>query len=105
MAQIKLSLNPNPTFKAEVGIPVPGDNPVKVEFVFKHHTKDEIKAWLADKGEETDPEAIMFCVAGWALDDKFSIENVKRLDQSYAGAAGEIIRTYLSELRGARTKN
>jgi len=101
----KLSLNPNPTFTAKVGIPIPGGDPVEVDFTFKHHTKDEIADWLKSKTKETDAEAIMFCVAAWGLDDKFNLENVKRLDQSYAGAAGAIITAYLAELRGARIKN
>jgi len=99
----KLSLSPAPTFKAKVGIPVAGSNPVDVEFTFKHHTTDEVRAWLDEK--QSDPDAVQWCVAGWELDDAYTPENVARLLQSYLGAAAAIVAVYLSELRGARAKN
>jgi hypothetical protein len=99
----KLSLSPAPTFKAKVGIPVAGSKPADVEFTFRHHTTDEVKAWL--KEEQPDVEAVMWCVAGWELEDTYDAENVARLLQGYLGAAAAIVSAYLSELRGARTKN
>lgn len=100
----KLKLVADPTFKTKVAIPVPGAAPADVEFTFKHKTKDEAKAWLSED-ESTDSESILAIASGWNLDDEFNAENIEILCQSYAGAAQAIVRTYLDELRGARTKN
>lgn len=101
----KIRLTPEPTFKAKVGIPVPGVQlPTKVEFTFKHRDKDALQAWLAI--EQTDDlVAVMDCAVAWENDEPFDDENVGRLLQSYVGAARAIVTTYLDELRGARAKN
>jgi hypothetical protein len=100
----KLKLTPDPTFKTKVAIPVPGAGTADVEFVFKHRTKDEAKAWL-DQAEDSDAESILAIATGWNLDDEFNEENITKLCQSYAGAAVAIVNAYLGELRGTRTKN
>jgi hypothetical protein len=102
----KLKLTAEPTFKAKVGIPVPGAKPVDVEFTFRHRTKAEAKAWwegLAEGAE--DAATVMDCITAWDLEDAFDSENVGRLLDSYPGAAGVILSGYLRELTGARTKN
>lgn len=48
----KLKLNPEPTFKATVGIPVPGVGNVDVEFTFKHRTRKAITDFLEAKQED-----------------------------------------------------
>lgn len=101
----KLKLNPEPTFKAKVGIPVPGSRPVDVEFTFKHRARDEILAWLDDNRDATDVQSVEQCVVGWGLEDEFSRENVERLCNNYPGAGMAILAAYLDELRGARAKN
>ena len=102
---IKLKLNPEPTFKAKVGIPVPGGKPVEVGFTFKHRTREDLLAWIEASREATDAESIMECVAAWDLDDEFTAENVARLCNNYVGAGGAIVSAYLDELRGARRGN
>ena len=42
----KLKLVANPTFKANVGIPVAGGESVPVEFTFKHRTKTALDEWV-----------------------------------------------------------
>ena len=44
----KFTLNPAPTFKAKVDIPVPGGKVEKVEFTFRHRTREEFQRWLED---------------------------------------------------------
>ena len=101
----KLKLQPEPTFKAKVGIAVAGGRPVEVEFIYKHRTRADTLAWLDAKADAQDVETIMDCACGWELDDQFTAENVGLLCQNYGGAGFAIVNTYLEELRGARSKN
>lgn len=102
---IKLKLNPEPTFKAKVGIPVPGVGIAQVEFTFKHRTREEVVAWIEAGREQSDGDAVCDCVVAWGLDDEFTPENVARLCNNYSGAGGAIVAAYLDELRGARRGN
>lgn len=103
MAKIKLEADP--TFKAKVGIPVPGSDPALVEFTFKHRTRDAVMKWLAESQESSDVQSVQDVATAWELDDAFNAENIDRLCQNYAGAGFAIVSAYLEELRGARTKN
>jgi len=103
----KLKLNPEPTFKAKVGIPVPGAGKAPVEFVFKHRSREQIKEWMKAQAEsdDQDTDTVMDFAVGWDLDDEFNAENVTKLCNNYPGAGFEILTAYLMELRGARAKN
>ena len=74
---LKLKLNPEPTFKAKVGIPVPGSRPVDVVFTFKHRTREEILEWVQESRDDTDAESVADAAAGWDLDDEFTPENIQ----------------------------
>lgn len=100
----KLTLNAAPTFKAKVGILVPGsDEPAEVEFVFKHRTKDALEAWMNEPGE--DLKKVMEMASGWDLPEKFTEANVSKLLQNYFGAAAAIVTAYINELMKAKTGN
>ena len=105
----KLTLNPAPTFKAKVAIPVAGGTPVDVEFTFKHRTRKQLADQMAElqKAQDStdDVTVIMSAVEGWELDDDFNAANVERLLQNYHGAGPEIMRTYGLQLMGARLGN
>ena len=101
----KLKLNPEPTFKAKVGIPVPGSRPAEVLFTFKHRTRDEVLAWVEGSHDATDVESVLDVVVGWELEDEFNRDNVERLCNNYPGSGLVIVSAYLDELRGARVKN
>jgi GMP synthase PP-ATPase subunit len=101
----KLQLQPNPTFKARVEIPVPGASPVKVEFVFKHRTRDEMDKFLKSLDGMDDVEMIQKIAAGWELVDDFNEENIRTLVQGYIAAPREIFEAYLAAMTGARQKN
>lgn len=101
----KLKLTPDPTFKAPVSIPVPGSQDASVVFTFKHRTREAVLAWLEQDKDAGDVATVNAVAMGWDLDDEFNDENINRLCQNYAGAGFAIVNTYLSELRGARTKN
>lgn len=101
----KLRLNPEPTFKAKVGIPVPGAAPAPVLFTFKHRTRDEAAAWLQLHENSESSAVVQDCVVGWDLEDEFTPENVDRLCNNFPGAGVAIFNAYIDELRGIRVKN
>lgn len=117
----RLKLNPEPTFKLKVGIPVPGKGEIPVEFTFRHRTREQLtemakaiskEAADIDDGENAiaallakDVASVIECVAGWDLEDEFNPENVHRLCNTYSGAAFAVVNAYMEELRGARSKN
>lgn len=101
----KLSLTANPTFKAKVGIPVPGGAPVDVEMEFKHRPRPEFAEWLKALEGKNRVTAVMECVKSWELDDPFNEESVTKLNDNYMGAANAIVDKYLKEISGARQGN
>ena len=106
---VKLSLSAAPTFKASVGIPVPGAaRPVQVQFVFKHRDRPALRDFaetLSQERDEADLVEDMAC--GWDLDDPFGRENIERLVTSYPGSALAILEVYMKEASGTahRAKN
>jgi hypothetical protein len=105
MAKVKLSLTPNPTFKATVHIPVPGNGTAPVEFVFKYRDRDAMQAFLEEiKGKE-DADVIMAMASGWDLDDPFDADNVDKLTKKYLASTMSILDKYLQESTGQRQKN
>jgi hypothetical protein len=105
MAKVKFSLNANPTFKAKVEIPVPGDKSATVEFLFKGRSRDAFKAFIDSLKDREDVDVLMDIASGWDLEDAFDKENVELLTQNYLGAARAIIEKYLAELTAARLGN
>lgn len=101
----KLSLIANPTFKAMVGIPIAGSEPVQVELIFKHRTKDDLNQFIKDRPGKSDEESFMDMVCGWELEDPFDTESVNKLLQNYSGTGLATFRVYLDELLQAKIKN
>jgi hypothetical protein len=107
----KLKLQPDPTFKAKVGIPIPGGEPVEVEFTFKHRDREAIQAYLdelkgmVDQSIETDVHIVQKVATAWELDDPFDDPSIRLLCSNYHGAAWEISRKYIQELMHAKTGN
>ncbi len=103
-------LQPNPTFKVDVSIPVPGGKAGKVTILFKHKGKKALQEFfesLQSEGEQrTDVDALADLVAGWeGVDDKFSEENLGLLLDAYPGAAMALFDAYRTEVLEARAKN
>ena len=104
-----LKLQPNPTFKAKVGIPVPGaDKPAEIVCVFAHMTRDEYQAFadpaaLASRG---DLDSLIRILRGWeGVDAEFSADALAMLCQQYHGAAFAISSAFVQELTRARLGN
>lgn len=105
MAKPKLSLVANPTFKAKVAIPVPGDKAVDVEFTFKGRNREAFKTYIASMDGREDVDLIMDAASGWDLEDAFDRDNVEKLTQNYMGSARAIFDKYVGELTQARLGN
>ncbi len=101
----KLQLKPNPTFRAKVAIPVPGGEPVEVEFTFRHRTRDDLQKFIDDGDKIEAADRILAMAEAWELSDPFTRDNVALLAQNYISAPMAIFETYLDELVKARRKN
>lgn len=101
----KLSLNPAPSFKATVAIPVPGADFADVEFSFQYRGRTEFDAWRAGLKDMNEVEILSSVVDGWDLDDPFTTDNLAVLAEKYMAAPTVVAAKYIQELTAARLKN
>lgn len=101
----KLKLIAEPTFKAMVGVPIPGGDDVPVEMTFKHRTRSDLIEWSKSINDRPLAEAFMEMVTGWELTDAFTKENVGTFLENYGGAFQATVRCYSHELLRARMGN
>lgn len=107
------SLDPKPTFKLSVEIPVPGEDFVPVEFECKYRTRKEAQAFsdrvVGDKERGAAPmddvAVLQEVVVGWSLAEPCTPENLAKLAEHYAGAAAAVYLAYFDELTKVRRKN
>lgn len=106
-----LKITPDPTFKADVEITVPGqDKPGTIPLTFKYRGRDEFKEFMdgmksEDGKGKTVAEALPEFVEGWGLKEKFTNENIKIFLNNYPAAYGEIFTKYSELLLVSRLKN
>jgi hypothetical protein len=110
-----LKLNPDPQFKADVKITVPGQVDLgTINLTFKYRNrKDLIALWK--KNETADSEADVTkeqldifkkIVVGWdGIDGEFNAKNVELFVNNYPAATNEIIAAYASLCLESRVKN
>lgn len=101
----KFTLAIAPTFKASVDIPVPGGRPAKIEFTFKHKTRDDFKEFIDGLQGREDLDVLQEIVSGWGLEDAFTEENLDTLVQNYPASARAITEVYISESITAKRGN
>lgn len=108
----KISLNPAPTFKATVAIPLAGGGTHEAVFTFKHRTRKELAEYFADNAArieagnaKTDAEHVFEHAIAWDLDDEFCMANIERLCNTYHAAGEAIVVAYVRELTQARRGN
>jgi hypothetical protein len=97
----------NPTFKAKVAIPLPGEGFHNLVFEFKHKRRGEFAELIKNGVLDTksDLDAVLDICVGWELAEPFNRENVEELLEEYHGAAQAIVLTWGRELSGARLGN
>ncbi|BBQ83451.1 hypothetical protein WP3W18E02_19800 [Klebsiella sp. WP3-W18-ESBL-02] len=100
----KFTLQPAPTFKADVKIPRAGAEDGELTFTFKHMPLDQLSQ-LEKLDGKTALDFITDITAAWALPEKFTRENLEVLMNNYPGALKSITATYYRELLGNREKN
>lgn len=105
MAKTKFVLTASPTFKAKVGIPIPGGSPEIVEFTFKHRTKEAYLEWAKDMAEKEDADLILEVASGWELEDPFDRESLEKLTQNYIGSGRAVLETYINQQTNAKLGN
>jgi hypothetical protein len=129
MAKFKIAQDA--TFKADVQIPRVGGTFNKVPFEFRYRDRKELAALFAgwqqsakddqqrfkEKGDDitlvdiTDAnierqiEQVGELVVGWAFEDKFSPENIRKLVETSAGAGDAIVAAYQAAFAAARLGN
>ena len=99
---------PNPTFKHEVEIPVPGDKPEKVEFIFKHKGKKAYQQFVEDCIGRDDTESALEIVTGWNIEAEFgpvSKESLETLYEACPGAPNAVFIGYSKGLHQGRLGN
>lgn len=125
----KFSIKRNPTFAADVSLPVVGGEAVKVKFQFKwkdrkelmqfHANRYEFAAELAKMAAEPEVEAekisqfaidfelsqMREIVAGWDIEEEFNDENLIALVESSSEVTAAIVRGYLDQYEEARKGN
>lgn len=113
----KIQLNPSPTFKGKVSIPVLNGEPAEIEMVFKHRGRKDfgaLKKATHVEGEDkrTEEEVLAADVAfvmeiaqDWDLEHGFNAENVEKLLDAYHGAARAISVKYAELLVLGRLGN
>ncbi len=105
---MKFKLKANPTFKAEVGIPVAGETPQKIVIEFQHRTASQMQEFIesSDFEKMDNLDFIKQMAVGWeGVDAEFNEENIKLLIDEFPRAPSAIRDVYLFELIGAKIKN
>lgn len=104
-----LKLNPAPTFRAKVGIPVPGqEQPEQIVCIFRHMTREEYQRFSSpdELAKRSEVDTLMALMAGWEeVDEAFSRDAVARMVQAYHGAPFVIAAAFAAELTKARLGN
>lgn len=100
----KFTLQPKPTFKANVTIPRAGEDDGVLTFTFNHKPLKELVEQEKMEGKSV-TDFLLEIIAGWALPEAFNAENLALLLENYPAAVRAISETYYRELMGQREKN
>ena len=102
-----LKIVPEPTFKANVQITVPGqEDTASVELTFNYMPKTKALEFFSEMKGKTDVEALTTLIAGWdGFDVPFSKAALETFLDNYPAAAFEIIQAFNRNLLESRIKN
>lgn len=103
----KLKLQPNPTFKISVDIPIPGqDEADTVVLTCKARTRKDLSDFIEKLPEyDSDAAIVADIVTDWDLNVPFNAENLELLLENHIGASERIVFVYLEEQTKAARKN
>jgi hypothetical protein len=102
-----LKLTPDPKFKVDVQITVPGvEAPATVKLVFKYMGRKQMAEFIEIQKDKEIPESLAEIVLDWeGFDEKFSPENLQIFLENYPAAPLEILKAYNKQLFESRVKN
>jgi Phage tail assembly chaperone len=102
-----LKLKPNPTFTAELEIPLPGGEKLGVSITFKHKSKKDLAEFVEAEStkKQSDEDTVMEIACGWSLEDEFTKPNLREFFDQYHAAARIVMNSYLFELTQAKAGN
>lgn len=107
-----LRLVPNPSFRAQVSLSIPGAEAAVIEVEFRHKGRTEFAAWWESATGRRDEEILGDVIAGWSdvIDGNgeqvgYSREALALLLDRYPAAAIELRDAYARALFEAREKN
>lgn len=103
-------LQPKPTFKETIEIPVPGEAPGSITFEFKRLGKKALRSLFKSiqDGAETreDSDVLAEIVVGWSgVDEDFSQTALETLCDAYPGSVTAIILGYNKAMMEGKAKN
>ena len=102
-----LKINPEPTFKADVPITIPGEKkPAIVNMTFRYKNRKELIDYVERLKDRQMDEALAEIIAGWdGIDAECNPENISALTSNYQAAGQEIFTVYRQELIESKIKN
>lgn len=125
----KFSIKRDPTFKATVDLPCPGQAPIGVEFTFKWMDRKALVKFnedrysfakrfgeLAAESNTTSADLAEFAiefefpqlksiVADWVMDEEFNDDNLKAFVESSSELPAAVVRGYLKSYERAAEGN
>ena len=108
------TLDPKPTFKMTVQVPIPGEGFAPLELTCKYRNKTERKEFAdsvfsAEDGDVNvkmdDVQILKEIIVGWNIADKCTPENIEKLAENYPTVPSIVYIDYMSELGKVREKN
>jgi len=104
---IMLKLIPEPKFKADVPLTIPGKpEPVVVSMTFKYMTRQQFISFMEDEKDRLLTDTVGELITGWdGFDAEYSRENLNTFFEHYPNAPIEIWREYNKQLFESRVKN
>lgn len=102
-----LKIIPDPKFKADVAITVPGvDEPVAVKMEFKYLGRKEYSAFFEGMKDKPLLDALGELILGWdGFDAPYNAKNLETFLDAYPAAGLEIVSAYQRALFESRVKN
>ncbi len=99
-------IQPNPTFKTAVAIPVAGGKPASIEVEFKYLTRDQVAEFFQSLEGRKDHEALAEVVVGWSgVDVPYSTDALATLLNNYLPAGRALFDAFIAGLAQAKEKN
>ncbi|WP_306602495.1 phage tail assembly chaperone [Azonexus sp.] len=102
-----LKIKPKDTFKAKVGLSVPGSEKLEVISVeYRHLSRSALQEYYAGLKGKTDAEGLAEIMRGWdGPDAAYSPESLQELLDNYPASAGELYESFRAELVESKRKN